>query len=346
MSFQDFGQQQDVVKLLQRCLERGRLAHAYLFSGSELSQLEGMAGTLAKALNCENPPRRASTGLALDCCDKCPTCRRIDNEAHPDVLWVRPESKSRIITIEQIRDLMQTIFLKPTAAAWKVAIIVAADRLNAQSANAFLKTLEEPPANSIIILLSTEPQRVLETLLSRCLRLSFSGGASQPTEPAFVSWLGRFSEMASAEQRSLLGRYQLLSVLLNRLNEIKATVNESLSSKSPLQRYDDLDPKTRDRLEDELAAAVEAEYRRQRVELLAGVQWWLRDVWLETLSKNGGENLISYPQFKSHTQAVAKRLTHQQAMENLAIVEEMQTLLASNVQEALSLEVGLLRLQL
>src|SRR5687767_13828286 len=110
MSFQDFGQQQDVVRLLQQCLERGRLAHGYLFSGSELSQLEGMARTLAKTLNCEQPPRRSLAGMALDSCDKCPTCRRIDNEAHPDVQWVRPESKSRIITIEQIRGLMQTIF--------------------------------------------------------------------------------------------------------------------------------------------------------------------------------------------------------------------------------------------
>jgi DNA polymerase III gamma/tau subunit len=68
-----------------------------------------------------------------------------------------------------------TSILKPSEAEYKVAVIVGADRLNTQAANAFLKTLEEPPRNSILILLTTDPQRILETILSRCLRLSFTG---------------------------------------------------------------------------------------------------------------------------------------------------------------------------
>src|SRR6185369_11087493 len=130
---------------------------------------------LAKTLNCEQPPRRGAGGLPSDSCDTCASCRLIDSGNHPDILWVRPESKLRVITIDQMRDLMQTVHLKPTQAAFKVAVIVAADRLNVPAANAFLKTLEEPPANSILILLTTEPQRVLETILSRCLRLNFAG---------------------------------------------------------------------------------------------------------------------------------------------------------------------------
>jgi DNA polymerase-3 subunit delta' len=343
MAFKDFPEQQTTT-LLQRCLEKGRMAHAYLFAGADLSQLENVAGTLARALNCEHPPKRAASGLPLDCCDQCPTCRRISGLSHPDVLWVRPESKSRIITIEQMRDVMQTIFLKPTAAAWKVAVIVCADRLNVHAANAFLKTLEEPPQNSIIILLSTEPQRVLETILSRCLRLKFAASAPQPQEPAFLNWLAGFAQVVAAEQRSLLSRYQLLSAVLNRLNASKAAITESLSKRSPLERYSDLDPKSRERFEDELTAAIEAEYRRQRVDLLSGIHWWLRDIWLQTLDLQ--KQPLSYPQFAAQATAVAKRVTPAAAMNNLATVEEMQQMLASNVQEALTLEVGLLRLQL
>src|SRR2546422_372702 len=175
MAFTDFPAQQDVVQLLQRSLERGRLGHAYLFCGADLAELEGVARTLSKTLNCEKPPRRGASGLALESCDECLSCRKIDSHNYPDVLWVRPESKLRVITIDQMRELMQTIQLKPAQAALKVAVIVAADRLNVQAANAFLKTLEEPPADSILILLSTEPQRLLETILSRCLRLNFAG---------------------------------------------------------------------------------------------------------------------------------------------------------------------------
>ena len=174
MSFADFPEQRQVVELLQRSLERGRLAHAYIFTGGNLPELEAVAQTLAKTLNCQQP-RRGESGKALDSCDQCLSCRKIHGAIHPDVHWVRPESKLRIITIDQMRELMAEVHLKPTEAQFKAAVIVGADRLNAAAANAFLKTLEEPPARSILILLSTEPQRILETMLSRCLRLNFAG---------------------------------------------------------------------------------------------------------------------------------------------------------------------------
>ena len=239
MAFADFPEQQDVVQLLQRSLERERLGHAYLFCGTDLEELAAVSRTLAKTLNCENPVRRNAEGWPFDCCDACLSCRKIENENHPDVQWVRPESKSRVITIDQMRDLMQTVHLKPTQAAYKVAVIVAADRLNVQAANAFLKTLEEPPAASILILLSTEPQRVLETILSRCLRLNFAGEGERHRDESFMAWLASFSEMAAVEQRSLLSRYRLLSVLLGKLNELKEAISEALTKRSPLERFEE-----------------------------------------------------------------------------------------------------------
>lgn len=344
MGFAELAGQRDSVELLQRSLERGRLGHAYLFHGADLGELEAMARTLAKTLNCESPVRRSKDGPAVDCCDACLNCRKINGENHPDVFWIRPESKLRVIRIEQIRDLLQTVYLRPTQAPFKVATIVGADRLNVQAANAFLKTLEEPPANSILILLSTEPQRILETILSRCLRLSFGGEAARHQDPVFVEWLSRFGEMASAEQRSLLGRYKLLSVVLNRLTEIKEATGESLTKRSPLESHDDIDPKLREKWEDELTAAIEAEYRRQRAELLAGLQWWLRDVWLETQQLS--REMLTYPKLAELAAKVARRLTPDQAMENLQLLEKTQRLLFSNVQEALALEVSLLKLKL
>ena len=344
MAFTDFPEQQDVVQLLQRSLDRGRLAHAYLFNGGTLAELEAVARTLAKTLNCQQPSRKAPAGLPLDSCDACLSCRKIDGENHPDVYWIRPESKSRVITVEQMRDLMQTINLKPTVAQYKVATIVAADRLNVQAANAFLKTLEEPPSDSILILLSAEPQRLLETILSRCLRLNFAGENGARRDPGFMAWLGIFGEMAGAEQQSLLSRYRLLSVLLSKLAALKEEVAASLTQRSPLERHDDADPKLREKWEEELIAAIEAEYRRQRTDLLAGLQWWFRDVWLQ--AQQVGSELCSFPELAAATAAVARRISPAQAMENLQLLERTQRLLFSNVQEALALEVGLLKLKL
>src|SRR4029077_5824086 len=111
------------VQLLQRSLERGRLAHAYLFTGHEIGELEAIARTLAKVLNCQRPVRSAGA-VAVDCCDACLNCRKIEQANHADVHWVRPESKSRIVSVDQVRRLMQDIHLKPTEAEYKVAVIV------------------------------------------------------------------------------------------------------------------------------------------------------------------------------------------------------------------------------
>jgi len=390
MAFKDFKGQEQGVELLQRSLERGRLAHGYLFTGHQLDQLEALARTLAKTLNCLHPVTRG--GVAVDCCDQCLSCQKIEHGNHADVFWVRPESKLRQIRIRQIvrrensppRVLLDAVNLKPTESQYKFAIIVAADRMNEEAANAFLKTLEEPPPHSVLILLTTEPQRLLETILSRCLRLNFAAEGPQQLTPAQMEWLASFSETAAADQKSLLGRYRLMDVLLKKLNEVKETIDETLTARSPLEKYEDVEEQLRDKWEQELKAAIEAEYRRQRGDFLLALQWWLRDVWVQTLNKvqspksevqspeakvestrprieAGGagaetvnhqlsaidspEGLLVLPQMAG-TKRVAQRISPKQAMENLRVMEQLQRWLSTNVQEALALEVGLLKLHL
>jgi DNA polymerase-3 subunit delta' len=341
MAFRDFSAQSQGVQLLQRSLARGRLGHAYLFTGDQMDTLEELARSLAKTLNCPHPA--TTGGVPTDSCEECPICRKIADEQHPDVHWARPESKSRIITIEQTRDLMRQIQLKPAEARYKVAVIAGADRMNPQAANAFLKTLEEPPPKCVMILLTTEPARILETILSRCLRLNFAAETARALEPEQAVWLQQFSSAAAAEQKSLFGRYRLLDSLLQRLATIKAQTEERLSARSPLEQHGDAEKDLREKWETELTAAIEAEYRRRRAEVLLLLQWWLRDVWLHTLA--AGEELRHLPQIAG-AEEVARRLAPRQARENLLVLEQTQRLLFTNVQEALALEVGLLKLQL
>lgn len=351
MSLSDLASLEDSVALLQRSLERGRLGHAYLFHGADLGELETVARTLAKTVNCTGAKQHSPAETPLDSCDQCLSCRKIDGDNHPDVMWIRPESKSRVITIDQmvqrkdsLRPLLPAMHLKPTEARYKVGVIVSADRLNESAANAFLKTLEEPPSDSILILLTTELQRILDTILSRCLRLSFGGEAGGRSHERLLGWLDGFAELAASDQKSLLVRYNLLSSLLTRLAEIKKNTAEAIASKSPLESHDDVEAKLKEKWEDELSAAVEAEYRRERTELLSGVQWWLRDVWLQTLAL--GVEMATFPGLGNAASRVARRISTTQAMENLQVIERTQRLLATNVQEALALEVGLLKLNL
>lgn len=333
------------VRLLQRSLAQGRLGHAYLFTGSRLEDLEELARNLAKTLNCHQAPPPNSPPEKFDACENCPSCRRTEHGNHADVHWVRPESKLRVIKIEQIRDLMQEIHLKPTEATYKLGIIVAADRLSQQAANAFLKTLEEPPQRSILVLLSTEPGRLLETILSRCLRLNFGGSTTAHLTPENRAWIEEFSRKAGQKRESLMSRYLLLDQLLQRLEAMRGVIEKNLAEHSPLETYPDADKQQKEQWEDELKAAVEAEYRRQRSELLLGLQWWLRDVWLLSQPGQPGSDMLFLPGLPD-TAEVARRISPQQATNNLQVMEQLQRWLGTNVQEALALEVGLLKLNL
>ena len=203
-------------ELLKRSLLKGRLGHAYLFVGEDLGRLEASATHLAQTLNCLEPAAWGLGGLAAEPCRTCRSCLQIEQQRHPDVAWVRPENKIRAISVAQIREVIRSLSLRPSEARRKVAILAGADRLNNQAANAFLKTLEEPPSGSVIILLSTDPDRLLETILSRCLRLSFaSGTVSVGVEVA--RWVREFAELARTESPDLMRRYQLLITLLQTL---------------------------------------------------------------------------------------------------------------------------------
>src|ERR1700684_3226857 len=105
MAFKNFSGRMQGVELLKRSLARGRLGHAYLFAGDRLEELESLARTLGKTLNCPHP--LLQSGMAVDCCDECANCLKTENETHSDIHWVRPESKSRVVTVDQMRELMR-----------------------------------------------------------------------------------------------------------------------------------------------------------------------------------------------------------------------------------------------
>jgi DNA polymerase-3 subunit delta' len=118
-------------------------------------------------------------------CGECVACRRVANLQHPDVSWVRPQEESRQIRIEQVRELSAELALTSHGGGYKVGIIAPADALNRFAANALLKTLEEPPARTLLILVATEPSRLPPTVLSRCQRIRLRA----PARAESVAWL-------------------------------------------------------------------------------------------------------------------------------------------------------------
>lgn len=160
MSFKDIKGQDEPIRRLKNAIRNNKVAPSYIFAGPKGSGRLILAGSFAKALNC------ASSGDIP--CDVCPSCRKINSGSHPDVRIVFPEGKGGEITIQRIRGIISEIILKPYEGRYKVFIIKDAYLLNDEAANSFLKTLEEPPANSVLILIAERPGDLPPTIVSRC----------------------------------------------------------------------------------------------------------------------------------------------------------------------------------
>jgi len=166
------------MKLIGR-LADGQLAHAYILSGSSMEVLETAALHLAQRVNCleTNPDKRP--------CGQCSACRRLQQGLCGDWFRLEPQGASRTLRIEQIRQLQTDIAGRPAEGRMKVALLQEAHRMNEQSQNCLLKTLEEPPENTLLLLLTDKPQGLLPTILSRCQRLTFQGAQILPPAEDF-----------------------------------------------------------------------------------------------------------------------------------------------------------------
>jgi DNA polymerase-3 subunit delta' len=199
MSFADVLNQEIPKKILSGALRKEMLASSYLFYGEVGTGKWALALELAKAINCENLQIPPKVGNENQVCDGCPSCRKIDKLIHPDVKTIFPVpsvkteeeierfKKEKIqepyaivkfernvnIPVDHIRQMQKELELKPFEAKRKVVIISEVENMHPASANSLLKTLEEPPPNSHLILTTTDINRLLPTMVSRCQQVRF-----------------------------------------------------------------------------------------------------------------------------------------------------------------------------
>jgi len=174
MSFQDIKGQDKPIELLKDYIRQSRLGGGYLFTGPQGIGKKLAAKTLAKAVNCQEE--------SLDSCDRCNSCLKIDKNEHPDFHLIDINEISDAIKIEHIRQLQKDINLKPYEARYKVFIIDHAENLTAEAQNALLKTLEEPPKGSLIILIASNLRLLFKTIISRCQIFKFHSVKRQRLE--------------------------------------------------------------------------------------------------------------------------------------------------------------------
>lgn len=310
---------------LRRAQTRDRFAHAYLIAGAPGSGKRALAAEIAQLVNGAEPAA-------------------VFQGSAPDVYLAAPESKSRRIVIEQIRQLEHALQMQSRGGRRKVAIVSEADRLVPQAANAFLKTLEEPPNNSLLLLLSSIPEVLPDTILSRCLMLQLATPAEKSLSAEERELLDLLEGVAAEKPAgSIHEAYRLAQGFQGLLGKIRSDIQQENAAnlKNEETRYKNTtDGAWLDSREDHYKALTESLYLQRRAQLVEVLFLW----WSDVLRASTGVAARELPAAQETTAALAARLTTTEILRRLRRLEELRDHLNRTIQEALALEVAFLNI--
>ncbi|PID55861.1 DNA polymerase III subunit delta' [candidate division KSB3 bacterium] len=324
MAFSDILGQEKVLNVLRNALRHDRVPQAYVFAGSEGVGKKFSALMLAKALNC-----REKTD---DACDRCVSCRKVDTGNHPDVRTI--EADGQFIKIDQIRDVQKDAGYKAFEGRRKVYIIDRAGHMRDEAANALLKTLEEPTAECVIILVTANVHALLPTVLSRCQLLRFAALSVEKLAEFLVQRRDldpqRARVIASLSEgcpgRALSMDADALSVQRERLESLLQTLSSGLQDVRILFQEVEVLLAHKDELHDSL-------------DLL---QLWYRD--MHVLRERGDPRFVANSDALACLQRSAEQLSPRQIRRLFEIVSRTKSDILRNANVQLSLEVMLISL--
>lgn len=309
---------ESALSYLRRAHEQNRVGHAYLISGPPGSGKRELVHRIAELIN-----------------------GSFDRPGDIDV--AEPESKSRRIVIEQIRALEHSLQMRSENHRRKIALIADADRLQPQAANAFLKTLEEPPRDSLLLLTTAMPETLPDTILSRCISIPLAAPGSIESTPEESGLLELLDTVGSQKGTDVRNAYSLAAGFHRLLAGVRAAISDehAAAQKSEAARYKNTtDGAWLDDREDHFKALSESQYIQRRGRLLDLLYVWWEDV---LRAKNGIER-TELPAARARTAAIAERLSQPEILRRIRRVEELRDHLARNIQEALAVEVAFLRI--
>jgi DNA polymerase-3 subunit delta' len=293
------------------------LAHAHLVVGDPRGDAMEFAVKAGQLVLC---------GGAEPPCGRCASCGLVAERKSPDIMWLEPERKSRIISVETVRGTVipwaeRTSFL----GGWKVMVVAFADRFQPAAANAFLKTLEEPPQRTLFLLLTDSPEAMLTTVISRCHRIDLGTGRRPPAEP----WRSRIGEaLARHRQGSELEIFATASRIETIFDDMKKQAEKEIKAESR-ESSEEEDAET-------LNARVEARLRELRMAALVAIQDWYRDMLV--LAGGAAEQALFFEEHRAELERRAAQVPVRRALDSLNLVDEMaEQINVHNIQPHLTL---------
>jgi len=310
------------LEFLRRAYEQNRLAHAYLITGPPGSGKELLAAEVASLVN-GTPAKEVFSSKARE------------------IFIARPESKSRRISIEQIRELEHALQMRSTNSSRKVAIISDADRLGDAAANAFLKTLEEPPKDSLLLLLSALPEALPETILSRCIAIPLASDGEAQSKKEQEKLVKLLQQASRQTTWSIQFAYRLAQEFQQLLRAIREEVKHETDGalKQEQTRYKDATDGTwLEEREEYYKALTESLYLQRCAALVETLFAW----WTDVLRGSNGVAQRDIPAAKQETATLANRFSSAEILRRIRSLEELRDHLGRNIHEGLAIEVAFL----
>ncbi len=324
-------------ELIEGANQRGRLAHALLISGAAGCGKEHLAARLIQLVNGGGE----AAGVDLFGTPVAAVVPPLDELESGWVRVLRPRMKSRRIGVEEIRDLERTLHLAAPTGSCKVGVVSEADRMNEQASNAFLKTLEEPPRQTLLLLLTANPQRLLPTILSRCVNIPLLGGRGLLAEGG-AELVAALNAAAARGFGTPVAALHLKSTFAGCLAQHRATAEAAAAAaeKEEVAAYRDATDGAwlKDRKVFHEAAAA-AEYLDARGRLFDVLMAWMADL-LRLKTQSGG---LDFPDSAPALAGIAGRETETHLLRRMEALEALRRTLDTNAFEPLALEVGFLK---
>ncbi len=304
----------------------GRLAQAYIVAAPPRGAGDELARRALALLLCNapNPP-----------CGACSKCSAVARGTHPDVHRLEPQKKSRVISVEQMREYLKRINTTTFEGGWKGGVIMAADCLNTAAANAFLKTLEEPPEKTVFFLLTDSPQRLLPTILSRCQRIEL--GESEAAV-AMISEADRevlYAVLGTSGEGRVADAFGRADRLTSHLKAVKEAIRKE---EKAAVKGDDTGVD-----EDTLEARIGSRHREWRHGILQTLLNWYRDVLVLVCGADACHVICR--DALDMLRAAAVRTSYREAIDQVRTVEVLVTQMNRNLPESLVFEHAFMKLK-
>ncbi len=325
-------------ELVSAAHERGRLAHAFLVTGRKGCGKEDLAAKMGDLLNGKD---EGSEGMDLWGEVQEKAVPSLSEQEGEYLRVVRPRSKSRMIAVDEMRSLEKMMNQSSPEGVWKIGVIVDADRMGEGAANAFLKTLEEPPVRSLLLLLSSEPERLLSTIWSRCVHLALSDEGCGERSEVVGEMLGILEGVTRGGLGELEGALLVKAGLEDLLRGRKVEIEKGYADllKEDKAKYGKVvEGKWMEDREKMYLAQASADYLGERAGVIETIHGWVGDL---LRVKAGGEGL-EFPEYREVMREAVESEEMEVLLRRVSAMEELRFLLETNVVESLALEVCLM----